>query len=508
MKKCFGYVRVSTVKQGEGVSLMAQKEAILHYTERNEIEIVKWFEEKVTAAKSGRPLFTQMLRELKNGKAQGLVVHKIDRSARNFADWAKIGDLSDAGIDVHFASESLDFRSRGGRLTADIQAVIASDYIRNLKEETRKGIRGRLKQGLYPFAAPLGYLDMGRGNAKEVDIERAPLVKKMFELYATGEYPIRRLVNEMDIRGLRTKAGGRLSKTGIENILGNSFYIGVVKIKKTGETFKGLHKPIVSGRLFEDVQAVKLGKSRKILTRHNRLFRGLFRCALCKNAMTPELQKNHIYYRCHTKMCETKTVREEELELATVTALAQLRFDDKQINQISVEVNGWENQFQSRTETMNITVQITKQNTRLENLTEKLIDGIIDNSTFQKTKEKLMHEIVLLEQKRDEIKELTINAEKLKLFLERAKNLCFQYIYSNADEKRRLLNLLTSNRLVSGKKIEIELQNWLHHLTNCVSSNCGYPFLATNRTNHSIENSEHFYIPELMKKINEFLEPE
>ena len=121
---CFGYVRVSTVKQGEGVSLEAQRDAITAFAEKNDLTITRWFEETETAAKKGRPVFTEMIRDLRRGKAQGLVVHKIDRSARNFSDWAKIGELADLGIDIHFATESLDFRSRGGRLAADIQAVV------------------------------------------------------------------------------------------------------------------------------------------------------------------------------------------------------------------------------------------------------------------------------------------------------------------------------------------------------------------------------------------------
>ena len=71
-------------------------------------------------------------------KAEGVVLHKVDRGARNLADWAKFAELADAGIDVHFATEALDFRSRGGRLTADIQAVIASDFIRNLRKRHSK----------------------------------------------------------------------------------------------------------------------------------------------------------------------------------------------------------------------------------------------------------------------------------------------------------------------------------------------------------------------------------
>ena len=143
MTTCFGYTRVSTAKQGEGVSLEVQKEEITRYAEKHGLTISRWFEEKETAAKSGRPVFNAIMRDLNDHKADGLIVHKIDRSARNFRDWAKIGELSDRGVAIHFVTESLDFQSRGGRLTADIQAVIASDYIRNLREEAKKGLRGR-----------------------------------------------------------------------------------------------------------------------------------------------------------------------------------------------------------------------------------------------------------------------------------------------------------------------------------------------------------------------------
>ncbi len=81
---------------------------------------------------------------------------------------------------------SLDFRSRGGRLAADVQAVVAADYIRNLRDECIKGLNGRLKQGYYPFRAPIGYLDNGRGQPKTLDPLRAGLVREAFELYSRG----------------------------------------------------------------------------------------------------------------------------------------------------------------------------------------------------------------------------------------------------------------------------------------------------------------------------------
>jgi len=223
MKSCFGYVRVSTQKQGEGVSLEAQRDAIERFARNNQITIVKWFEEKQTAAKRGRPVFAGMIKALKKGVAEGVVMHRIDRSARNFFDWAKLGELADAGIAVHFATESLDFSSRGGRLAANVQMAVAEDYCRNLSIEAKKGLRGRIKQGFYPFAAPIGYLDHGGGQLKSIDPERGQMVRNVFELYASGQYSITSLVPEMKRRGLRSKSGRPISRRCIENILQNPF---------------------------------------------------------------------------------------------------------------------------------------------------------------------------------------------------------------------------------------------------------------------------------------------
>ena len=230
MERYFGYIRVSTVKQGEqGVSLQEQTDAIARYAERNNLTIMEWFEERETAAKRGRPIFAKMLKLLKRGKASGVIIHKIDRSARNLKDWADLGQLIDEGIDVRFSQESLDLNTRGGRLSADIQAVVAADFIRNLREETRKGFYGRLKQGLYPLPAPVGYIDQGKGKPKIPDPQAASLVRRAFELYSTGTYNLHRLLAELDRLGLRNRRGGSISLNGLSRLLNNPFYAGVIR---------------------------------------------------------------------------------------------------------------------------------------------------------------------------------------------------------------------------------------------------------------------------------------
>src|SRR5439155_12217218 len=277
------------------------------------------------AAKRGRPIFNKMLTLLKRRKGDGIIIHKIDRSARNLKDWADLGELIDEGIEVHFANESLDLHSRGGRLSADIQAVVAADYIRNLREETRKGFYGRLKQGIYPLPAPLGYVDMGKAKPKELDAAKAPLVRKAFELYATARYNLHELVDEMYRLGLRNRNGGKVTLTGISHTLNNPFHIGLIKLRRTGETFPGSHEPLIAKSIFDRVQRILSGKTNTKIHIHEFLFRRLLTCKHCAYSLRGEIQKGHVYYRCHTKDCPITCVREETVEQAALEKLSQIQ---------------------------------------------------------------------------------------------------------------------------------------------------------------------------------------
>lgn len=466
MKRCFAYIRVSTVKQGDGVSLAAQREAIEAFAIRHQIAISKWFEEKETAAKGGRPLFNQMMKELRQGKAQGLVIHKIDRSARNFADWAKIGDLQDAGIDIHFATESLDFSSRGGRLTADIQAVIAADYIRNLREETIKGINGRLKQGLYPFYAPIGYLDNGGGKVKTLDPLRAPLVKLAFELYANRQYSLRGLHAELARRGLTNRKGGRLTLSGLGTMLSNPFYTGIVQIQRTGMTYRGVHERLISTHLFERVQAVKSGKCGPKLTRHDHIYRGLFRCGHCEGPMVPELQKGHVYYRCTKRDCPTKTVREEAIEAAIEACLHCTQLSAPNLADFDTRIESWIAAQADDGEHKAWQLRKSNVQDRIDRLTDALIDRLIDREAFAERRQRLALEEEALDEERRSMGDRRAKAEHMRTLIELANNIVQSHRLAESTEKRQLVEMTTSNRRVYGKDVCLEPSNWLSEVTD------------------------------------------
>lgn len=458
---CFGYIRVSTAKQGEGVSLMAQKEAIQSFAERNALIVTKWFEETETAAKSGRPIFLSMIKQLNKGGARNLVIHKIDRSARNLADWAKIGELSDAGINIHFATESLDFRSRGGRLTADIQAVIAADYIRNLREETIKGLNGRLKQGYYPWRSPVGYVDNGGGEVKTINPKTGPLVRKLFELYASGAHSIRSLVIEMRKQGLVNKNGGPITKTGIETILANPFYIGLIYVKRHNQTHKGNHKSLISTQLFNMVQDMKLGRYRKKKTKHFFKYRGVFNCKNCKRSMIPSTQKGHVYYRCQVIDCPTNCVRETQIESQLFNTLRTYDFDPQAIALLEKRLHQWLNQ-KVKLETPNtMPMELAKVDRQKAKLTDALLDDLIDKQIHQdRMKQLLIQETELLEKQKKTANPRYIE-QRITKALELFKSPILSHSLANSEEKAQMVKSLFSNLEIANKNVEVKPRNWL-----------------------------------------------
>jgi site-specific DNA recombinase len=307
MKAYFGYIRVSTVKQGQhGSSLQEQRDAIEAFARQHNLAISEWFEDRETAAKRGRTQFLRMMGRLDKRKAAGVLLHKIDRGARNLWDWARIQNLLDAGLEVYYVHDNLDMGSRGGRLAADIQAVVAAGYVRNLRDEVRKGMRGRFKQGLYPLGAPLGYLNNGKGKPETIDPIKGPLVRLAFELYAFKEHFFHTLRAELQRQGLARRSGGPLSLCSITAMLRNPFYAGVIRVKATGELYSGIHEPLISPALFHCVQNALDGKLSKRPNKHDFLYRRLFKCASCGSTLIGERQKGIVYYRCHTPQCATR----------------------------------------------------------------------------------------------------------------------------------------------------------------------------------------------------------
>ena len=388
MNQYFGYIRVSTARQGEGVSLDQQKSAIETYAKIHGLSIVDWFAEMESASRRGRPIFNDMLTQLEKRRVHGVVIHKIDRSARHLADWVWVGELIDRGVDVRFVHENLDLTSRSGRLTGDLLAVIAADYSRNLRDEVKKGLDGRLKQGVYPFRAPVGYVDCGGGKLKQIDPIKGPLVRLAFELYASRRYSIPMLRLELHRRGLRQPSGRPLSIKGISTILNNPFYVGIIRIKRTGQTFAGNHPPLITKAHFDRAQAILRSRSNTKVLVHDFALRRVIRCASCGYALTGERQRGHTYYRCHQRSCPGVSIR-EEAALSEIRWFHELiRLSDKDMGDMRdfVDQANDERATTNAMEAARIKRALGLCEERLSRLTDALLDTLVDKETFERKK--------------------------------------------------------------------------------------------------------------------------
>lgn len=475
MKSVFAYIRVSTVRQGEhGSSLQEQRSAIEAYARNHDLLIAEWFEEIETAAKQGRPTFMRMLAALKRGRAHGVIIHKIDRGARNLKDWANLGDLIDGGMEVHFAHESVDMNSRGGRLSADIQAVVAADFIRNLRQETRKGFYGRLKQGLYPIRAPIGYRDMGKGKAKEPDPIAAPLVRDAFNLYASGQYNFNELIAELHKGGLRNHNGGTISMNGLTTMLNNPFYVGLIHIRKTNEIFQGIHTPLISKALYDEVQAVLAGKRTGKVIKHDHLFRRLIRCAHCDKHLIGETAKGkYVYYRCHTPSCGV-CIREPDVDDLLSRTYATIRLNQQEMRDLRDMV---ENMNRSAADDLaerstSLQLQLAGCETRLARLTDALIDGLIEKELFENRKSAVLFRRRELLDQLEHIGPTGSKTDRAMQLLELANTAYISYRNGLSSEKRALIASTMSNFFGSGKTPAITLKSpfkefseWQHSMS-------------------------------------------
>src|SRR5712691_8264766 len=205
------YARVSTDKQAD-FSIPAQLEAMRSYAHQKHWLVAEEFIEPGASAKTTeRPALQRLLTRVRDVKRKTdvVLVHKIDRLARNVYDHATIKALlTQHHVQLASVVENVD-DTVPGQLVENIMASIAQFYSANLSEEVKKGMRQKLLRGGWPHLPPRGYVSVknadGRGSHVEPHPGRGALVSRGFELYATGNYSLRSLAARLASDGLVTK---------------------------------------------------------------------------------------------------------------------------------------------------------------------------------------------------------------------------------------------------------------------------------------------------------------
>ncbi len=317
------YARVSSKDQEEtGYSLPAQEKFLKEYAERKNCEIGKVFSISESASgKKQREVFGQMIEYVTKQGIKVIICEKVDRLTRNFKDAVSIDEWleQDEERQVHLVKDSLILHKNSRsqeKLNWGIRILFAKNYIDNLSEEVKKGLGEKLRQGWLPTKPPLGYKTIGEKGHKihVIDEATAPAARKMFELYATGNYSTKTIVDVLYDAGLRSTTGGKVYKSRIAALLIDPFYIG--KIHYNGAVHPGAHEPLITQDLFNAVHE-KIGRnSTPRYRKHLPVFKALIKCGECQGSVTWETHKGHWYGHCNKyRNCTQRTwTRQEKIE--------------------------------------------------------------------------------------------------------------------------------------------------------------------------------------------------
>ena len=463
--KYFIYCRKSTDSEERQVlSIEAQLAELKEFAAKEKLEIVASLCETQTAKEPGRKIFGEMLDRICAGEASGILAWHPDRLARNSIDGGKIIYLLDTGKikDLKFPTFWFDSTPQG-KFMLNIAFGQSKYYIDNLSENIKRGHRQKLRKGIWPGFAPLGYLNNHKTKNIDVDKDKAPLVKKAFELYATGEYTLKAIKQFLADSGCKSYKGNVISVSCVQRILKNPFYYGVFKFN--GEMYHGSHEPTISKKLFDSVQQVMNNRGKKKRKRkHDFAFSGLMHCGNCGCMITAEKQKGHNYYRCTKKKqkCDERYLREEQLVEQMQSFIQKVSLPDDWAENMLVEID--KEKERARKESEAFVQNLQAQKAEVEQKMDKLLDLFIEGKgitpeEYQAKKAKLLNEKLEIEQKVRDFEQTGNNwlepMREMILVSSQAKILLSQ---SDKKEIRTFLKNVGSNFILKDKKLDFALK--------------------------------------------------
>ena len=450
------YARVSSSDQEkEGFSIPAQQRLLREYATANNIVVMEEFVDVETAKATGRTGFAKMLAFLKQNRkrVRAILVEKTDRLYRNIKDWSTLDEF---GVSIHFVKEGTiigpDSRS-SDQFVHGIKVLMARNYSLNLSEETVKGMTEKARAGIYPSQAPFGYWNVDGPNGKRVVEPHptdAPVVARLFDLFATGHYSLQGLTAHT--RNIELMMRGKKFVTStLQQILRRRMYMG--EFEWNGVVYKGVHEPLVSRDTWTIVQEILDGR-RNNHTGPVRLefpFTGLVTCGHCGCSMVAELKKGkYVYYHCTGKRgkCPEPYTRQELLVNEFAAVLGELVIPEEILNWLADAVNGSdttetkarENALKSKA------AEIERLNHKLSTLYDDRLEGRITGAFYDQKAAQIESQQSDLRRSIAELENATLPPLTTAVELARlTSHACTAFRDQEEPEQRKLLAMVLKN---------------------------------------------------------------
>ena len=469
--KAAGYARVSSKDQEDtGYSLPAQEKLLREYALRNDCELVKVFAIQESAAgKVQRKIFQEMMAYVTKAKIKTIIVETTDRLTRNFADVPVIDNwiMASDEHNIHLVKENCvlhkNLKSHEWFMWR-VKVATAEYYVKLLSENVKKGQKEKLAQGWLPTHSPIGYKTVGEKGHKihVIDETQAPFVRKMFELYATGNYSVKKLADEMFAMGMRSRKGYKISTALMHLYMRNPFFSGMNRWN--GKVTRGEHEPIISKELFQRVQDILDGRYAPRYAKHDVLFKGVFRCIECGGTISWETHKGYWYGHCnHFKKCtQTEWYRQDYIEAQLAEKIRAISGRNDQLKRLIEWVQDALKEDHSEEITLreNAIRELERQyamaSQRLDKLYDDKIDGKISTEFYEKKFAQYKKEQENLLDNLSKQKDASLKYYEVGVTILEVAKRAYDIYHSprrTPEQKRRLLSFLFESMKIDGKQI-------------------------------------------------------
>jgi DNA invertase Pin-like site-specific DNA recombinase len=407
--KYFLYARKSTEDDDHQImSIEAQLFELREYARRENLEIIKEFQESKSAKKPGRELFNEMMTKIETSKIPlGILAWHPDRLARNSVDGGKIIYMVDTERIVSLRFPTFWFEpTPQGKFMLQVAFGQSKYYSDNLVENINRGIRQKVRRGEWLVRAPFGYVNNPKTRNIEPHQTTSRIVKKAFEEYAKGTHTLESIAHFLADHGI-TRTGKPPAKSSVAKMLTNRVYLGFTHHK--GEYYDGSFEPIISPTLFEAVQKMLAKKSRprKQTGKHQFPFTGFARCGECGSMITAQYATNrfgttYTYYRCTKKkgICHQKYLSAFGLISQAKNMLQKLSLPLSEIEKMEKQIAIWEKETISERGSVaqNLKTKLSETKEKLDKLVSLYLDGDIERDIYTQKKDVLLRQKAHLEE--------------------------------------------------------------------------------------------------------------
>ena len=440
MQKFFLYARKSTDVEDKQVrSIEDQLAELRAFVKIENLTVIEELIEKQSAKYPGRPIFNDMLDRIERGAASGIISWNPDRLARNSVDGGRIIHLLDCGHiqALKFPTFWAD-NTPQGKFMLNIAFGQSKYYVDSLSENTKRGLRQKVRRGEYPSLAPVGYINDVRTKSITVDRKKSVVIRKAFELYAQNQSRLEDISHFLAQSGILTSGSKPLKRDRISFILSNPFYYG--HFRYAGEIHEGIHQPVISKKLFDQVQIVLKQRGKPQKTKNTpQPFCGLLRCGTCNMMITGECkvkkQKNnnvhyYTYYHCSKKSkvikCSEPCIRQEALDsqLSSLLQTVSLPTDWAVVLRSMIEKDKTDSAQSVTAFVHEAREQIKTIQIKLERLLDSYLEQDIERQIYLEKKSQLMSEKKSLEEKSSTLEQKQTGwIEPMQQWINQAENL-------------------------------------------------------------------------------------